>query len=97
MTEVQDKIVGYLSTQLSVASELAKNYTTDTVTGDKFLYRPIYYRLFKAVSNFVKPEGVENRLIIIPGLRGVGKTTLLFQIFETPVNVINHGFDIINP
>ncbi|MFA4819541.1 MAG: ATP-binding protein [Candidatus Aenigmatarchaeota archaeon] len=92
MIEVQDNIVGYLNTQLAVASELAKNYTTDPATGGKFLYRPIYYRLFKAVSNFVKPEGVESRLIIIPGLRGVGKTTLLFQIFERFQNAKNTKF-----
>ncbi len=92
MAEMQDNIVGYLNTQLAVASELAKNYTTDPVTGNKLLYRPIYYRLFKAVSNFVKPEGAENRLIIIPGLRGVGKTTLLFQIFERFQNAKNTKF-----
>lgn len=85
----QDKIVGYLTTQLAVSAELAKSYTTDVVTGDKLLHRPLYRKLSRTILDFIGAEGTENRLIIIPGLRGVGKTTLLFQLFESCQNAKN--------
>lgn len=49
--------------------------------GDKLQNRSIYYDLTELIDNFLERR-TENRFIILPGLRGVGKTTLLFQLYD---------------
>ncbi len=46
----------------------------------KFPKRFIFVKLKKYVSNFLKNKSIEPRMIGIAGIRGVGKTTLLWQI-----------------
>lgn len=46
-----------------------------------FNHRIEYYRIKKHVDKFLK-EDYYNRFIIMPGLRGVGKTTIIFQLYE---------------
>lgn len=48
--------------------------------GNEFKYRSAFFKLKKHIDNFLEGSK-ENRLIVMPGLRGVGKTTLIFQIF----------------
>jgi len=43
--------------------------------------RWIFFRIRKYVDSFLRGSR-ENRLILIPGLRGVGKTTLLWQLYK---------------
>jgi predicted AAA+ superfamily ATPase len=43
--------------------------------------RHIFSRIKNHIDNFLKKDKKINRLIIIPGLRGTGKTTLLYQIY----------------
>lgn len=47
----------------------------------KFNYRIEYYRIKKHVDNFLK-EDYYNRFITMAGLRGVGKTTIIYQLYE---------------
>lgn len=47
----------------------------------KFKHRYAFSKLKTHVDNFLEGKD-ENRFLIMPGLRGVGKTTLLFQIYE---------------
>jgi len=75
----QIKIHQYLQNQLSRAPFLLKNYTQDEF-GNKYLPRNIFVKIKKDISNFSK-GGKEIRIIAVPGLRGVGKTTLLAQLF----------------
>lgn len=51
----------------------------------KFNHRSAFFKLKKHVNNFIEGNE-ENRFIIMPGLRGVGKTTLLFQLYDYLTN-----------
>ena len=75
----QIKIHQYIQNQLSRAPSLLKSYTQDEF-GNKYLPRGIFVRIKNIADNFIKGEK-EIRMIAIPGLRGVGKTTILAQLF----------------
>ena len=66
----------YVFAKLAEAPALARSYTE--IYGNKLRYREVYFRIKKYVDDFLEAN-VENRLIIFPGLRGVGKTTILFS------------------
>lgn len=69
----------YLQNQLNRAPALLKTYTQDE-QGNKFLTRTMFIRIEKLINDFISGEK-EIRIVSIPGLRGVGKTTLLAQLF----------------
>jgi predicted AAA+ superfamily ATPase len=75
----REEIKNYVARQLS---EQAKTLALSTCNqeGAPYLKRYFYYRIEKFVRSFLTTHG-EPRWIIIPGLRGVGKTTVLGQIF----------------
>jgi len=69
----------YVQNQISRASLSLQNYTNDE-KGNKHLPRNAFIRLKKLIDDF-KTGQQELRIVAIPGLRGVGKTTLLAQLF----------------
>ena len=73
------KIRQYVQNQLSRAPFLLRSYIQDEF-GNKYLPRNIFIRIKKILNDFLKGEKTI-RIIVIPGLRGVGKTTLLAQLF----------------
>ena len=54
----------------------------------KFNKREDYYKLQQRADDFLNREN-EKRFFVLPGLRGVGKTTLLLQIYEYLLNEKN--------
>ncbi len=75
----KDTFIRYIFAKLAEAPTLARSYTE--IDGKRLRYRRVYLRIKKYVEDFLAGD-VENRLIILPGLRGVGKTTILFQIYN---------------
>jgi uncharacterized protein len=69
----------YVENQLLEQRSLLKG-TTQDATGKAYCRRFMFYRLQKHLRNFLQHKA-EPRWILIPGLRGVGKTTLLSQLF----------------
>lgn len=69
----------YLQNQLNRAPSLLRTYTQDE-QGNKYLNRNMFIRVAKLINDFISGEK-EVRMVSIPGLRGVGKTTLLAQLF----------------
>lgn len=69
----------YLQTQLSRAPLLLRSLVQDE-QGKPYIQRRIILRIRKQIEQF-KADHREARLLIIPGLRGVGKTTLLAQLY----------------
>jgi len=69
----------YLQNQLNRAPSLLRTYTQDE-QGNKYLTRNMFIRVEKLVNDFIAGQR-EVRMVSIPGLRGVGKTTLLAQLF----------------
>jgi len=75
-----DKIINqYVQNQLSRAPLLLQSYTHDE-QGNKYLTRNAFIRLQKLMRDFDQGQQ-EIRIVAIPGLRGVGKTTLLAQLY----------------
>ncbi len=76
----EDLILGYLTNQLALLPSLSKQYTFGKSSRISFL------KLKSIAEKFIR-TGIGERLILMPGLRGVGKTTLLFQIYEYIKNI----------
>lgn len=84
-TEINGKevLIKYTLAKLAEAPQLVKNHLEEA--GKTLKYRMAFFRLKKYIDDFLLGEQLGNiskRLIILPGLRGVGKTTLVFQIYE---------------
>jgi predicted AAA+ superfamily ATPase len=75
----REEIKNYVSRQLSEQAKTLALSARDH-SGKPYLKRYFYYRIEKFVRSFLTSHG-EPRWIIIPGLRGVGKTTVLAQLF----------------
>lgn len=69
----------YLQNQLNRAPAVLKNQAQDE-QGNKYLTRNMFIRVQKLINDFIGGQK-EVRMVSIPGLRGVGKTTLLAQLF----------------
>ena len=69
----------YLQNQFNRAPALLKSYAQDE-QGNKYLSRNMFIRVQKLIKDFIGGQK-EVRMVSIPGLRGVGKTTLLAQLF----------------
>ena len=62
--------------------------------------RSDYDNVIIYIDNFLKGENI-NRFLVLPGLRDVGKTTILFQVYEylikeknvTPQNILYFACD----
>src|SRR3989344_1921951 len=76
----EDLILGYLTNQIALLPSLSKQYTSGRMSRISFL------KLKSIAEKFIK-TGTGERLVLMPGLRGVGKTTLLFQIYEYIKNI----------
>src|SRR3989344_1141424 len=72
-------IKAYIQNQLNRAPLLLKSLVQDE-KGKPYIQRKIILRMREYIKNF-NGNFRESRLIIIPGLRGVGKTTLLAQLY----------------
>lgn len=75
-----EEILKYVQNQLVQAPFRLKSYT-ENEQGKKYPQRNIYVKVDKYVRNFLHAPNVQDRWIIIPGLRGVGKTTILAQLY----------------
>ncbi len=80
----EDRVLAYLNNRLAVLPELASSYTYDKILKKKKPWRPIYFKVSTKVADFISTKRMDEfrRILMIPGLRGVGKTTLVFQIYE---------------
>src|SRR3990167_4538293 len=79
--ENMDEILKYVQNQLVQAPFRLKSYTQDE-QGRKYPQRHIYIKIDKYLRDFLHSPNARERWVIIPGLRGVGKTTILAQLFS---------------
>lgn len=74
-----EELSNYVYAKLAEAPKLSQD---NIRTGDtQFEHRKTYFQIKKYINDFFDGY-VENRFLIMPGLRGIGKTTILFQIYE---------------
>lgn len=79
----KEQLLKYTLAKLAEAPQLVKN-SLESGKG-VFRYRRAYFRIKKYADDFLMGEklgNISNRIIILPGLRGVGKTTIVFQIYD---------------
>ena len=69
----------YIQTQIAQAPKKMKGLTRD-IQGKPLFKRSVFLVLKKYVNDFLQ-KGTEPRIVVMPGLRGTGKTTLLAQLF----------------
>ena len=76
MNELQNN---YIKNQiLTMPQRLGQNLSY----ADKpFNKRSDYENVIRYVDNFINGKNI-NRFLVLPGIRDVGKTTLLFQVYE---------------
>jgi hypothetical protein len=75
-----DMLKTYLEKRIQYTEKLALKYTTDD-NNKPLPKRHIFSRIKNYIDNFLEKNEKINRLVIIPGLRGTGKTTLLYQLY----------------
>lgn len=76
---IKQEILEFIRTQIALSSNRLSGYTEDR-QGRALLKRSVFLVLEKQVNAFLK-GGADPRIIIMPGLRGTGKTTLLAQLY----------------
>ena len=74
------ELIEYVQTQIAQSSNRLSGYTKDP-KGLELYKRSVYLVLEKYVKDFLKGTITDPRILIMPGLRGTGKTTLLAQLF----------------
>ncbi|MCG2690300.1 ATP-binding protein [Candidatus Parcubacteria bacterium] len=75
-----EEILKYVQNQLVQVPSRLLSYTQDE-QGKKYPQRNIYIKIDKFLRDFLHGQNTQDRWVIIPGLRGVGKTTILAQLF----------------
>lgn len=74
-----DDLRNYLFAKLAEAPKLVEdNIKVDSIP---FKERDPYFKIKKHLDYFLNGN-VENRFVVMPGLRGTGKTTILYQIYH---------------
>lgn len=71
-------LIQYLQKQILTTDDRLKHFTHGP-NGEKHPQRFLYVKLQKYISDFLNKKS-SNRMVVIPGLRGVGKTTLMAQV-----------------
>jgi len=74
---MNQELIQYLQQQIRTTNERLKRFT-HSPDGKKHPRRFIFVKLQKYIDDFLSKKS-ENRMVIIPGFRGVGKTTLMAQ------------------
>jgi len=82
-----EEILKYVQNQLVQAPFRLQSYIQDE-QGRKYSERYLYVKVDKYFNDFWNKLNLDNRWVIIPGLRGVGKTTILAQLF------LNHYHEV---
>jgi predicted AAA+ superfamily ATPase len=86
MDENQEKLRGYLNRIIQTTEDLSKTKIVDEITKNPLPTRSYYLKIEQYLRSFFEKR-LNQRIIIIPGLRGIGKTTLLFQTYENLLHI----------
>jgi hypothetical protein len=92
----KDEIYEYIRRQIALTPELAKT-KTDGLPGARTAFRRFNPSLpDNLLWGFLNDKKTDRRLIIMPGLRGVGKTTLMYQLYQSLRNRYENAPEKIN-
>ena len=85
-SENEDSIYNFLQTQIT-DTPLSLNNDLSNM-GAKFNQRDDFEEIKTFVDEFIEGNNI-NKYIVLPGLRGVGKTTILLQVYDYLMNQKN--------
>ena len=71
-----ENFVDYILKQLQTTPYIVNNFLKMN-TDDEFKYRNIFQEMKKHIDDFLGGYD-ENRFMVMPGFRGIGKSTLIF-------------------
>lgn len=77
--ENETELIDYILTKQNKIKKIVNNNLY--FNNEKLDYRIEYYRIKNHIDQFLNKE-YYNRFIVMPGLRGVGKTTIMLQIYD---------------
>lgn len=89
---MNQELIQYLQKQIALTNDKLHTLTQDR-SGKLYPPRYLFHKLRKYVDDFLYNHS-ENRWIIVPGLRGVGKTTILSQVI-TDLKKNNPDIDLL--
>ena len=75
---MNQELIQYLQQQIRTTDERLRRFT-HSIAGDKYPQRLMFAKLQQYVGDFLNKKS-DSKMIIMPGFRGVGKTTLIAQI-----------------
>jgi len=75
---MNQELIQYLQQQIRTTDERLKRFT-HSAEGKKYPRRFMFVKLQQYINDFLNKKS-SNKMVIIPGFRGVGKTTLMAQI-----------------
>lgn len=78
-TRLEETLINYINEKIISNTLQIKKHTT--FNNEKLHHRFVFKRVIKYVEDFLTGD-TYHRMITIPGLRGVGKTTILFQVYD---------------
>lgn len=87
---MKQQAFNYIENQINNAQYILDNHTEDS-KGRTLKTRNIFIKIKKYIDDFIKNKDNE-RWIIIPGLRGVGKTTILAQTYKDLIKKIDKKY-----
>jgi predicted AAA+ superfamily ATPase len=85
---MEEKFVKYLQQQIKTTKDRLQRFT-HSPDGKKYPQRFMFVKLQSYIKDFLDKKS-ENRMVIIPGFRGVGKTTLMAQICNIYKDKVPH-------
>ena len=83
----ENSIHDFLQNQITVVPLSLNNNLSNF--GIKFNHRDDFDEITTFIDEFIDGNNV-NRFIVLPGLRGVGKTTILFQVYHNIARIPQH-------
>ncbi|GAA5818667.1 MAG: ATP-binding protein [Methanobrevibacter sp. CfCl-M3] len=86
MESNKELLLSFISRQITTVPVQVEEKTY--INSEKLNYRENFYNLKKYIDDFLSGN-IHNRFITMPGLRGVGKSTLLFQLYDYLLNEKN--------
>jgi predicted AAA+ superfamily ATPase len=80
----------YIHRMFKIMPDIAKKETVDPRDGKKRLNRWAYLKPKMHIKKFIENIAYEERFLVMPGLRGIGKTTILLQLYEELHSFLPH-------
>lgn len=81
----EDKLKGYLNRIIQTTEELSESKIRSDSTKERLPHRSYFVSTERYINLFLQKK-INQRVILIPGLRGIGKTTILFQLYSYLLN-----------